>query len=168
MSNTPDERSAAPTRDFTVATFVVDERRVLLLWHRKIRKWLPPGGHVEPNELPDEAAVREVREETGLVVELIGDTGLPVETPRQLMRPYGVQVEDIQPGHQHIDLIYFARPVPGTPVEAIGNHESEMVRWFALEEMRSGSVVDEIQQWAIRAVQEIAARTDSTSSPSAR
>ena len=43
------------TRDFTVATFVVHEGKVLLLWHRKLGMWLPPGGHIEPNELPDEA-----------------------------------------------------------------------------------------------------------------
>jgi ADP-ribose pyrophosphatase YjhB (NUDIX family) len=33
---------------------------VLLVYHRKLAMWLPPGGHVEPNELPDDAAVREV------------------------------------------------------------------------------------------------------------
>ena len=55
---------AAPeiTRDFTVATFVIHERRVLLLWHPKLAMWLPPGGHIDPHELPDEAAVREVEQ----------------------------------------------------------------------------------------------------------
>ncbi len=48
------------TRDWTVATFVVHEDRVLLLWHRKLSMWLPPGGHIDLHELPDEAAVREV------------------------------------------------------------------------------------------------------------
>jgi ADP-ribose pyrophosphatase YjhB (NUDIX family) len=42
-----------PTRDFTVATFVVWQERVLLLWHRKLPLWLPPGGHLEPGELTD-------------------------------------------------------------------------------------------------------------------
>ena len=53
-------------REFTVAVFVVHEGRVLLLAHPKLGRWLPPGGHIEPNELPDEAAVREVEEETGI------------------------------------------------------------------------------------------------------
>src|SRR5690606_27899310 len=48
------------TRDFAVATFVVHQGRVLLLYHKRLGMWLPPGGHIEPNELPDEAAVREV------------------------------------------------------------------------------------------------------------
>ncbi len=55
-----------PIRELAVAVFVVHEDRVLLLLHPKLGRWLPPGGHVEPNELPDDAAVREVEEETGL------------------------------------------------------------------------------------------------------
>ena len=43
------------TREFTVAVFVVHDDRVLLHFHRKLSLWLPPGGHIEPNELPDEA-----------------------------------------------------------------------------------------------------------------
>src|SRR5690606_15105947 len=97
------------TRDFAVATFVVHQGRVLLLYHKRLGMWLPPGGHIEPNELPDEAAVREVYEETGVRVELVGERALPVDYPRQLVRPQGVQVERIGPGHEHIDLVYFAR-----------------------------------------------------------
>jgi 8-oxo-dGTP pyrophosphatase MutT (NUDIX family) len=53
----------AISRDFTVAVFVVHAGRVLLHPHVKSGLWLPPGGHIEPNELPDEAALREVEEE---------------------------------------------------------------------------------------------------------
>jgi len=45
------------TRDFAVAVFVVTGGRVLLHWHATLDRWLPPGGHIEPNELPDEAAL---------------------------------------------------------------------------------------------------------------
>src|SRR2546423_7272945 len=96
-------------RHFTVAVFVVHDGRVLLHYHRKLGKWLPPGGHIEANELPDDAAVREVLEETGIRARLVGGTGLPahVVAPRQLTVPAGIQVEDIYRGHQHIDLVYF-------------------------------------------------------------
>ena len=59
--------------DFTVAIFVVQQGRVLLIHHRKLDKWLPLGGHVELDEDPEQAALREAREESGLDVELIGE-----------------------------------------------------------------------------------------------
>ena len=59
--------------------------------------------------MPDEAAVREVWEETGVQVELVGEKRADIADPVQLHRPAGVQLENIGPGHQHIDLIYFAK-----------------------------------------------------------
>src|ERR1700716_1212139 len=103
-------------RHFTVAVFVVHNGRVLLHYHRKLGKWLPPGGHIEDNELPDEAAVREVLEETGTRARLVGGRGLPIDfEPRQLVVPAGVQIETIYEGHEHIDLVYFAVPDPADP-----------------------------------------------------
>jgi 8-oxo-dGTP pyrophosphatase MutT (NUDIX family) len=101
------------TRDFVVAVFVVWQQQVLLHKHPKLGLVLPPGGHIERNELPDEAAKRETLEETGVQIELIGELSPrspEVGAPRPLVRPRGVQLEQIGIGHEHIDLIYFARP----------------------------------------------------------
>ncbi|MFO7311455.1 MAG: NUDIX hydrolase [Bacillota bacterium] len=133
------------TRDFAVATFVVHEGRVLLLYHRRLGMWLPPGGHIEPNELPDDAAVREVFEETGIRVELVGERALPVEYPRQLVRPRGVQVERIAPGHEHIDLVYFARPIGS--VEIRPNDEVSHVGWYGPAELAQLPLTEEIRMW---------------------
>ena len=57
--------------DFTVAIFVVHDGRVLLIHHRKLDQWLPLGGHIELDEDPEAAALREAKEESGLDVELI-------------------------------------------------------------------------------------------------
>jgi ADP-ribose pyrophosphatase YjhB (NUDIX family) len=147
------DRPADPgiTRDFTVATFVVHGERILLLWHRKLQMWLPPGGHIEPNELPDDAAIREVAEEAGIGVRLVGERGVPVDQPRQLVRPAGIQLERIGPGHEHIDLIYFARPIDRTAFAPTGNHESEKIGWFTRLEMVSQGVTEEVLAWADRA-----------------
>jgi len=142
-------------REFTVAVFVVHADRVLLLWHRQLRRWLPPGGHLLPNELPDEAARREVQEETGLAVELVGEYGLDLERPQQLLRPEGVQVEEIGPDHQHIDLIYFARPRPGTPLTPRPNAESAAIGWYRLADLPALGVSDEVQRWAARAEERV-------------
>ena len=93
------------SRDFTATTFVVSNGRTLLLWHRKLKGWFPPGGHIETNELPEEAAVREVREETGLIVNIIGNSR-QLRSVNVLHSPRAVLLENIKPGHQHIDLIY--------------------------------------------------------------
>mgnify|MGYP003393128033 CR=1 FL=1 len=58
-------------RDFTATCHVICDDKVLLIYHKKFKKWLPPGGHMEANETPAEAAKREVFEETGLLVEFI-------------------------------------------------------------------------------------------------
>jgi 8-oxo-dGTP diphosphatase len=51
--------------DFTVAIFVVHDARVLVILHRKLGKWLPLGGHIELDEDPELAALREAKEESG-------------------------------------------------------------------------------------------------------
>ena len=142
----------ALTRDFTVAVFVVHRDRVLLHRHRKLGLWLPPGGHIEPNELPDEAAVREVEEEAGIAVELTGGRGLDrdlPDEPRQLVRPEGIQLELIAPGHEHIDLIYFARPVvdgDGLPDVLPG------MRWVSEAGLAEIDVTDEVAAWSRKAL----------------
>ena len=137
-------------REWTVATFVVHRGRVLLLFHPKIGIWLPPGGHIEHGELPDEAAVREVLEETGVRCQLVGEQGVDVAYPQQLVRPFGIQVENIRPGVQHIDLVYFA------VAESDGWHVSEesaareRAGWYAPDELPGLGANDEIQQWAAK------------------
>jgi 8-oxo-dGTP pyrophosphatase MutT (NUDIX family) len=142
-------------RHFTVAVFAVHDGRVLLHYHAKLGKWLPPGGHIEDNELPDDAAEREVLEETGLRVRLIGGRGLPVDEPRQLVVPAGIQVEDVYPGHQHIDLVYFA------VLEGVADIDPQLVErdqvgWYCPSQLAALGASDEIQRWADRAVAQVA------------
>ena len=141
------------TRDFTVATFVVHRRSVLLLRHRKLNMWLPPGGHIEAGELPDEAAVREVREEAGIEVRLVGERALDVDDPRQLIIPRGVQLERIAPGHEHIDLVYFAVPVGSCEIRR--NDESTEIGWFAEDDLARLDLTDEIRMWTAKALGEL-------------
>lgn len=141
------------TRDFAVAVFVVDQGRVLLLYHAKLAKWLPPGGHIEPNELPDEAAVREVWEEAGIRVQLVGEKALPISEPRQLVIPRGVQLEKIAPDHEHIDFVYFAVPVDGTELKP--NQEATEIGWFDAQALARLPLTDEIRQWTRKALAEL-------------
>ena len=152
MPDHPPVPPGAILRHFTVAVFVVHRGRVLLHYHRKLGKWLPPGGHIEADELPDDAARREVLEETGITARLVGPHGLDVPEPRQLVVPAGVQVENIYPGHQHIDLVYFARPDPPDDDRAAqidaALAERDRVGWYPLEALAALGANDEIQAWS--------------------
>lgn len=61
----------APKICWTASTTVIDRGKVLLVRHRKLDSWLGPGGHIDPDELPHLAAIRECREESGLAVRII-------------------------------------------------------------------------------------------------
>ncbi len=118
---------------------------LLLHRHAKLGIWLPPGGHIEPNELPDEAAVREVKEETGVDIELVGEKVLPVESPRQLVRPRAVQLEVIAPGHEHIDLIYYGRPVLGYGGELLPGDGT--LGWYDATQLARLDLTPEMRHW---------------------
>ncbi len=133
------------TRDFTATVFVVWRSCVLLHKHKKLGHWFPPGGHVEPNELPDEAARREVLEESGVPVVLLGKPALNIAEPRQLVPPRGVQLETIFQGHEHIDLIYFARPVDGYEGYLLETDPS--LGWYGPGELAALDLTEEIRAW---------------------
>ena len=117
------ERRGGFERHHTATAYIVAGERTLLLWHAKLRMWLPPGGHLEPNEDPVQAAIREALEESGLAVEVIPPRDLLVcEGPAVLPPPAVILIEDIvradQPFHQHIDHVYFTRAVVPVDFEA--------------------------------------------------
>ncbi len=58
-------------RHMTVTGFLVFGGRVLLHWHRRNQLWLPMGGHIELNEDPIQAVLREVLEESGVEAEVL-------------------------------------------------------------------------------------------------
>jgi 8-oxo-dGTP pyrophosphatase MutT (NUDIX family) len=102
---------------------VIGPRGVLLLEHRRLGIWLQPGGHIDPDETPWDAALRESREETGLEVSFAGpldDDGVP-----ELIH---VDVHEGGRGHTHLDLRYLIDGGDADPDPPEG--ESQQIDWF--------------------------------------
>jgi len=120
--------------DFTVAIFVVHQDKVLLIHHRNLDKWLPLGGHIELNEDPEAAALREAKEESGLEVELLGERP-PTTEPgtRALIAPRFLAIHRITDTHEHIGMIYWARPRNGTLKLSASEHHD--IRWCSNEDL---------------------------------
>jgi len=140
-------------RHFTCTGFLVEGDKTLLLWHPRLRMWMPPGGHLEPDEDPVTAVLREIREETGLAAQVLPlSQTFPFAYPGQLVPPFTILLEDSAepaPPHQHIDLIYFCRPQPEAdppPAEADSASprppEGAIVAWVDEETLRANRPVD--------------------------
>ena len=142
--------------DFTVAIFVVHDGKVLVIHHRKLDKWLPLGGHIELDEDPEQAALREVREESGFEVELLGERP-PTTSPgtRALIAPRFLDIHRISPTHEHIGLIYWARPRSGALALAAAEHHA--IRWCAAADLDTlqPSMSDAVKWYCHRAIGEI-------------
>jgi 8-oxo-dGTP pyrophosphatase MutT (NUDIX family) len=142
--------------DFTVSVFVVHEARVLLVRHKKLARWLPLGGHIEPGENPEQAAYRETREESGLEIDLIGNRPAR-EFPGTtlLTAPTYLDVHDIEGDHRHIGMIYFARS--NSAEVRLESREHEEIRWFSEAELVAPEwhVLEAIQFYGCEAIRSV-------------
>lgn len=114
---------------FAIGAFVVilDGQNRLLLSHRRdIDLWNLPGGGVESGELPTEAAVREVREETGLEVKIERLTGV-----------YG------KAGQDALVFTFTAEVIGGNLVETV---EADEARYFDPRELPVNIIPKHIQR----------------------
>ena len=127
---------------FTASGLVIAHGHVLLVHHKRIGLWLPPGGHLLEGEMPHEAAVREVLEETGVTAEIVGEpipqTGsidyffLP--QPLCMHAVYAVEKEQ---EIYHLDMVFLLKPAVSMPTLPALDHPQEVhaAQWVKLEEL---------------------------------
>lgn len=138
---------ASVIRHYTASAVVLDDRdQVLLVHHNKIGKWLYPGGHISDNESPTEAAVREVAEETGIVVTAIGEPRFSHPAVVGHLPPWAIiEADVIDPAngpHRHIDFVHVCRYVSGDLNPQL--HEVTDARWVPVADVALLATPDEL------------------------
>lgn len=124
------------TKHFTATVFVVFKGKTLLHMHKKLNRWLPVGGHIDRDEIPQVAAVREAKEEAGIDVELFCPRDLKsFSDVKELIPPVHMLLEDINEYHQHIDFIFYGTSKSFEIGE--GAEAADTLRWFTIEELKA-------------------------------
>jgi 8-oxo-dGTP diphosphatase len=132
-----------PKKCVCASSIIFRDGMVLLLWHKKLGVWLYPGGHVEENETPQETAVRETLEETGLRIKIIIPRAeekdmLRSKEANELPRPFMILYEYVpyKTGeHEHFDMVYLGK-IEGKGPKGRKTEDNEL-KWFSEKDIDS-------------------------------
>lgn len=113
-----------------------NNKTVLFVHHKKLNKWLFVGEHIEENEDPETAVLREVKEETNLDIQLLGE-----RYPREddFIRLFTLQRNIVKNEHIHIDLFYVALVKNPYDIK-INNNELLNYKWFTRAEILNNNI----------------------------
>ncbi|MCW8114087.1 NUDIX hydrolase [Yersinia intermedia] len=128
-------------KHFTASAIILDENdRILMHFHKKLQMWLYPGGHIEENEEPQEALLREMLEEIGVTPEIMscqmqGNTSLDLDPTSVTELPVPLTIlcekilEKMGGWHWHLDMIYLCI-LPADLIDAKGEF-----KWMTISEI---------------------------------
>lgn len=104
----------------------MDASHALLVLHRKLGKWLQPGGHSDGDPDTRAVAMREAKEETGMAAELRSPEIFDLDI-------HEIPARGEQPAHLHLDVRFaLCADMSETPVS---NHESQDIAWVPLDDI---------------------------------
>ncbi len=142
--------------DFTVEVFVVYKNKLLLRMHDKHHIWCSVGGHIELDEDPVQAAIREVKEEVGLDIKLAGDVfATNDEHYMNILPPRYLGKNFVNEKHTHIAMVYFATSDTDKLKDAHSEHEKAETKWVTIEELNKMDLVPNIKFYAEEALKEL-------------
>ena len=140
-------------RTLTATVYIIHDNRILLHMHKKHKSLFPVGGHMLPDELPHETAIREAYEESGLKVNLFNEQqDIGMTRVRQLNNPQYTLLENIGKEVENIDFIYFATTESDQVSPQKG--ESKDLYWMSREEiLQSDNIKEHIRIMALEALE---------------
>jgi len=151
---------------YTAAGTLIADGKVLLIKHKKLGLWLNPGGHIEPGELPHQAAEREFFEETGVRVKAVDVVGMiDEEVSEFLPNPISTNLHWISKENywsrvqnktsadeiwkkgceQHINFLYLVQPVAGVELR-FDQEETLGIDWFGVNEIDGVELAGNVRQ----------------------
>lgn len=142
--------------DFTVTVYVVYNNKVLLRHHDKYDFWLGVGGHIDLDEDPNQAAIRETKEEVGLTVVLWDENkkfkSSDPDLHKELIPPIALNRHSTSHTHEHVDMVYFARA--GTDKVLVEHNEdkSDEWKWLSKDELNSLDLLSDVKFYAALAI----------------
>ena len=140
-------------KSITATVYIINSNRVLLHMHKKYNTWFPVGGHVETDEFPHQAAIREAKEEAGLDIQLIKTEFAPyINTARveRIPSPFCIYRENGKDDDDFFDFIYVA--TSDTDIPSPNEGESKVFKWFSLEELLEYDIKPHIKNTAIEII----------------
>lgn len=148
--------------DFCAEVFIVYKNKVLLRMHDKLKLWLSIGGHVELDEDPVEAAYREVKEEVGLDIRIIGDAHGPIDNEAKnrgytyLIPPRFMGRHPVGDNHEHVVFVYFATSDTDLVNDSMLDHEKGAeTKWFTMEDLENTELIPNVKFYAMEALKEL-------------
>ncbi len=168
-TNSPDLISNQAKICFTSSGVLIHQDKILLIKHKKLGIWLAPGGHLDPNELPHQAAEREFWEETGIKVKAINlDKLYSTKDSQNLPSPlitnlhwickenYQARLSSKQPNkrhkskkwpkgcEQHVVFIYLVKAVSGVKYKQ-NIEETDGIAWFKSAQIKDLQTTEDIK-----------------------
>lgn len=160
----------SPRVCFTSGGLVIKDEQILLIKHRKLGIWLAPGGHLEAGELPHQAALREVAEETGIQAEIDSAIQVPPGSDSEyqpvplLINLHWVAPENYQARvassdqtlahqsekwsrgcEQHLVWLYAMRIKHDSPTVTLNQAESTGIGWFSLSQIDTLATTEDVK-----------------------
>jgi 8-oxo-dGTP pyrophosphatase MutT (NUDIX family) len=117
--------------------FDIENNKILLLHHKKLNKWLQPGGHCDGDKDTLSVAIKEVFEETGLMIK---NQAQPIFDLDIHMIPENKGI----PEHEHFDVRYLL--LADSKIPLIQNHETNQLKWVDLSEMENYTTEESLRR----------------------
>ena len=136
--------------DLVVAGYIYDKNKVLLIHHKKLDLWLPVGGHIQKNETPDDALLREIKEEVGIDVEIINNNkfGMDGSVKKNLAIPFNINLHSAG-DHDHCCFFYVCKAIDAGKLK-INKDELKNYEWLSKEDLNKDHVPADVLEMAMQ------------------